>query len=597
MKNVIDESIMDRIFIDFEEVKNDIQSILDELLQFKIDKRIQVSVGSENIEKLHAWERNIKRRLNDDFSIVIIGDFKRGKSTLVNALLREQVVTTNVTPETVTINRISFGEKNSIEAVLQDGRRAMLDMVELNREKLEKIISKLPSPVAYIDIKVPVDALKGIRIVDTPGVGDLLRKFDHQVQDYMVHADAVIYVVSALSPLSETEQAFLCASILPQNFSKLFVVLNMVDCLESKEEVEKVKGLTNSKLANIFPNSYVYAVSCLDEFCRRKNLKRPKPDLKEVLERSFDAMYDTLQNDIVLKKDSIQTERCLNMLKIMISEIEGRIALIENMLLLNQSKLKILMDQYQNENSDLLQRINKHKESLKLEVREMHSEAREWMEDFLSRLEEEIRSAESTPLETLEKHFHFYMIDMLRSAMIECTNAHLKNIAELLKSTTTAFAYEFSNLTSVACSTKIATSTVEVSWTNLDATAAALNFIPGLGPLTLLGQAIIGFSKQKNTSNLQKKYTNNILNHYREIKESVFLELRSIYENLVQFAEQQINIIYQNQVEASVQAIKQAQEIAMKESTEKEEMHLGLDAAKQILASAKLRLSKYEEVS
>jgi GTPase Era involved in 16S rRNA processing len=589
------DSIMDRIIIDFKEADEDIHAILDEFLQFRIDKRIRTSVGADCIKKLQTWEINIKRRLEDDFSIVIIGDFKRGKSTLANALLREQIVTTNVTPETVTINRVSFGEKNSAEAVLKDGRRAVLNLDELKREKLDSILLKLPSPVEYIDIKAPIDTLKGIRIIDTPGVGDLLNRFDNQIKDYMIYADAVIYVVSALSPLSETEQTFLCASILPQNFSKLFVVVNMIDCLENKTEVDKVKTLINNKLTNIFPNSYVYAISGLDEYCRRKNLKRPNPDLSETLEQSFDDMYSTLQNDVIMKKGIIQTERCLSLIKQMISEIEARVILIDNMLLLNQSKLNDLMCQYQNGNSDLLKRIDKHKQTVKLDINEMYSEAQEWMEEFLCRLENEIRSVESMPLEMLEKHFHFYMIDMVRSAIIECTNTHLKSISELLKNTSEAFANEFTSFALSSSSTKIASSIVDISWTNLDAAAVALNFIPGLGTLTLLGQAVIGFAKQKNTADQQKKYISNVLGNYQQIKDSVICELRNIYENITQFAEQQLDRIYENQVAASLEAIKQAQEISHKEDVEKEDIKLGLESAKEIIESARQKLSKFEK--
>lgn len=590
----IDDSIKNRIVVDFEEINKDIHAVLDEFIQFKIDKKIKAAVGTEYIEKLSDWEMNIKRRLEDDFSIVIIGDFKRGKSTLVNALLREEVVTTNVTPETVTINRVSYGEKSSVEAVLKDGRRALLETDELNRDKLDKIISKLPSPIEYIDIKAPIDTLKGIRIVDTPGVGDLLNKFNNQVKDYIVYADAVIYVVSALSPLSQTEQNFLCASILPQNFSKLFVVLNMVDCLDDEEDVNKVKALIDNKLANIFPNSYVYAISSLDEYCRRKDLKRPNPDFSRILEDAFDEMYNTLQNDVIMKKEIIQTERCLNMMKMMIREIEGRITLTENMISLNSSKLNDLMKQYKDENSELMQKIDKHKQLVKLEIRDMHGEAKEWMEDFLNRLENEIRLAENMPLEALEKHFHFYMIDMVRSAIIECTNTHIKKISEMLKNASSAFANEFSNFTMSSSSSKIASAIVDVSWTNLDFASVVLTSIPNLGPLALLGQAVIGFAKQKNTAGQQKKYIENVLNNYQQIKESVLLELHSTYEGIVQFAVEQLEKIYENQIKVSLETIKQAQNISMKEDMEKEDVKLGLEAAKEIIEGAKQRLAKYE---
>jgi GTPase SAR1 family protein len=65
-------------------------------------------------------------------SLAVVGDFKRGKSTLINALVGSEVVTTNVTPETVTINYIEHGTENKIEAVLEDGGK--VDLQRLSNE-------------------------------------------------------------------------------------------------------------------------------------------------------------------------------------------------------------------------------------------------------------------------------------------------------------------------------------------------------------------------------------------------------------------------------------------------------------------------------
>ncbi|MFA9397353.1 MAG: dynamin family protein [Clostridiaceae bacterium] len=593
MSNNIDESILNRITINFNDVSKNINLILDELMSIKYDNKIQLAVGSEFIKKLVNCDLTIKQRLKDDLSIVVIGDFKRGKSTLINALLREKIMPTNVTPETVTFNAISYGETKKIEAVLSDGRRAKLELSELKKDNLKKLMGHLPSEIEYIDIKMPINILKGIRIIDTPGVGDLLNKFDNSINKFMINADVVIYVVSALSPLSITEQNFLCASILPQNFSNLFLVLNMVDCLENENEVEKIKSLINIKLSNIFTNSYVYAVSGLDEFCRRKNLKRPNENLNEILEKSFDDMYDSLENNVFFKKDIIQTQRCVNMLKFMINEIEGRITLINNMILLNKNKLNDLTNQYKNENSNLLKNINKHKEEVKLEIRDMKSEAIQWMTEFLTRLENEILENDDKSLEVLEKFFHFYIIDIVRSAIIECTTIHLKNISLLLKNTSEVFEEEFLDFNLSYSSKEIANSFVDISWTNMDAAAVALNFIPGLGALTLLGQAIIGFAKQKNTSELQKKYIINILDNFDQIKVNILLEVSNIYENIISFSEEQLDKIYDIQIEASLQAINQAKIISTKEDLEKKDLKLGLESATLIINSAKDKINKF----
>ena len=222
----------ERLVADYESSRSALDETLEELEAVRADPHTRQAMGADFCEWLRRSCAEIKRREGDAFNLVVIGDFKRGKSTLVNAILRDDVVHANVTPETVTINRVSYAPEESVQAVLTNGRKVALSYEETKRDTLDGIISRLPAPVSYIDIKIPNESLKDIRIVDTPGVGDILKRFDSTVSDYIRNADAIIYVVSALSPLSETEQAFLCAAIQPQDISKLFVVINMCDALQ-----------------------------------------------------------------------------------------------------------------------------------------------------------------------------------------------------------------------------------------------------------------------------------------------------------------------------------------------------------------------------
>ena len=248
----------ERVMIDYEDVKNGLNDILEEVRALRSDSLIKQIMSVKDQEKIRNWEKLLGKRAEEKLTIVVMGDFKRGKSTLINALLGASVAPTDVSPETITINEISYSDRPRREAVLKNGRRIQLNAEELNRGALEKIMDNLSSPIDYIHIYDDIELLKEITIVDTPGLGDLMNQYDAQVQEYLANADAVIYVVSVLSPLSESEQVFLCSSILPQNFSKLFIAANMSDCFDRQEDIEKVRREIESRVAAFSADAKVY---------------------------------------------------------------------------------------------------------------------------------------------------------------------------------------------------------------------------------------------------------------------------------------------------------------------------------------------------
>lgn len=92
--------IKDRISYNSAEVVQKVEAALDRLKPFQYDSRYKELLGMQLVEKLTYWDQNIRRRKDDPFTLVVCGEFKRGKSSLVNALLMEEVVPVNITTET-----------------------------------------------------------------------------------------------------------------------------------------------------------------------------------------------------------------------------------------------------------------------------------------------------------------------------------------------------------------------------------------------------------------------------------------------------------------------------------------------------------------
>ena len=160
-----------RIYYDASELMKRIETSLDQLKPYQYDSRYRELLGELLVGKINEWERSIRQRKSDPFTLVVCGDFKRGKSSLINALLGEDVVPTNVTTETVTLNRISYGA-HSNEIILSGGRRVSLTDEELCRDALEPLIIQLDEPVQQLELHRTIDILKDITVIDTPGLGD-----------------------------------------------------------------------------------------------------------------------------------------------------------------------------------------------------------------------------------------------------------------------------------------------------------------------------------------------------------------------------------------------------------------------------------------
>ena len=603
---MMDFNETDRLVVDYVCAPEDIGSILDEIQKIRTDDRLLNIVGDEGITQLKNWELSVKKRLRDPFSLAVIGDFKRGKSTLINAILGKAVAPTSVTPETVTINMISYAETPKAEAVLKNGKRAKLEFSELKNDQIKRIMSELPSEIDYIDIKEDTEILKEICIVDTPGIGDLLKAFDEQIKNYLVNADAVIYVLSAKSPLSLTEQAFLSASVLPQSFSRIIVALNMIDCLENKEDIEKIINFTNTRIKEITPNAYVYAVSGLDEYCRKLKLPRPVTELENYLEGNFESFISSIHNDILLQRDVIKTTRALSLTKLMLQNFAARVSLMIS-LMTNDGAQNIasIEEQYQNENSDLMLDIKKRKSKLELEIDEMKFEARQWICEFLERLKAEIQRNESkVVIAQLEKYFQFFMIDKIKEAMLACTVLHQKQVGEILEESVKKFALSLSETAFGSINTQIADCITDISWTNVDTATTTLSLglnyasqmgLPfGLGSLTILGQAIAGFLRQKSLEKRQSDYLTPVLQEYDSISNEVLSELDNAYNRIKKSAIDQLDSICNSQIELTIDAAKQAIINAQDETVKSQDTVLYLNNILSTIAQLNEVLKKYE---
>lgn len=195
---------------------------------------------------------DLRHDLNKEaFSIAVIGEMKRGKSTLLNTLLRfdEEVLSTNVNPETARLSKIRYAQKPEAIVYLQNDRQGK----KIPFKQLKKYTSSesgdpdLLERTLYAEIGIPEDILRdGVVFVDTPGVNDPDEEREKITIDHLKEANAAIFLIYHFGGLTDSELNFLRERILSQNgISGIIFVFNRIDELESHSP-EEIKSMFNN---------------------------------------------------------------------------------------------------------------------------------------------------------------------------------------------------------------------------------------------------------------------------------------------------------------------------------------------------------------
>lgn len=567
---------------DIEQVQNDLKGLLG-------NKPLCTILGEDFSEHLREWDRAITKRRSEPFSLVVLGDFKRGKSTIINAILGKSIAPVNVAPETFTINSISYGEVPKAEAVLKNGQRISLSADDLVRERLEKLMRAFPDSLDYIDIRDNAEFLKEIRIVDTPGLSDL-DCLDKQVQDYLVNADAVIYIASALSPFSESEQFFLASHIRPLSFSKLYVLVNMIDAMNTQEDIEKIINRVTERCEAIMPNAFVYGVSGIDEYRRKIGLNRP--DIKgfqEFYENEFLKFEMSLKREIILQKDIIRTQRVLTMLNLMIKDTAARINMIYDMMAMDRKMLDDISENFENECSTLASAIESKTPKILLSITEMQQEAEQWMYGFFSKLREDILESRNTASpEDIDKHFYSYLVDKVGEAYRKCLDIHQNQLNVLIAKLGKELTQKL-GLTSVADGSKV---NMEDSIDNLNMLVSqSVMVAASAGSSDAFPSGTMSSFRNILRRKRQTDIIDTALENYDDIRNSTLKDLKAAYKAMEEHALKQLDSLYQTQVAVSRESLTQAKEMVSDTSSASVKKYL-MEAASVLKNSAEI-LSKY----
>ena len=175
-------------------------------------------------------------------SLTVVGEFKRGKSTLINALLGMDVLPVAALPLTAVGIRVEYGEAVQVVVEFHDGRCVEIDPAAIADYATERGNPGNHRGVAGVVAMVPVPWLRApLRLIDTPGIGSVFADVSATAGALLADADAAMVVLSAEQPASRRELDFL-EEVLASGVHA-FVVENKIDLVPPGERHEVLEFL------------------------------------------------------------------------------------------------------------------------------------------------------------------------------------------------------------------------------------------------------------------------------------------------------------------------------------------------------------------
>ena len=294
-----------------------------------------------------------KKIQSQRFRLAVIGEFSQGKSTLLNALLGEEIQPVRAIPCSGTVTVLKYGTQKRVICRYKDGRS---EEIAFEEYKVKATISKeaalehrsdelAQSNIEEIIFEHPELALckNGVEIVDSPGLNEHPQR-TAITQKILTDTDAAIFLTNATRLLPEKEKELLhdVRYQLNNNSRKepadnLFVLVNFMDNLDSQEDIQDVKQRLESfvKKENLLVFKEINRVHYISAKAALKSIQNGNND--EYLQ-SFQMFTQSLEKFLTLERGTLKINRavnditqvitkCLDSLDIVEESLDGKIKL------------------------------------------------------------------------------------------------------------------------------------------------------------------------------------------------------------------------------------------------------------------------------
>ena len=214
--------------------------------QLRLLRDIHKQRGSES--RFKQCEDLMAKLAEDRFTLAVLGQFKRGKSSLMNAIIGRELLPVGILPLTSAITILRFGPRERL--LIERRPPAVRFPEEMAVERLVEFVTEKGNPgnckrVKTACVEAPLPFLRrGLEFVDTPGVGSAIGANTATTRRFLPECDAVIFVTSVDTPLTNVELEFLRE--IREHVGKIFFVANKTDLLSGHERQEVLGYIVNT---------------------------------------------------------------------------------------------------------------------------------------------------------------------------------------------------------------------------------------------------------------------------------------------------------------------------------------------------------------
>ncbi len=381
----------------YRETVENLSKKLHELLEYSYDLSLTNTAVSirDTIDKV----------ADEHFEVAIVGEFKRGKSTLINALLGQEILPADVLPATATLNRVTYNDTPYVSVEYKDGNcekvpiSNLQDYVTKLTFESEQKAETVKEATVYYDTEF---CKNNVDIIDTPGLND-----DEQMTNVTLsilpEIDAAVFVISANSPFSQFEKEFLEKKMLSSDVGRIIFIVNcfgtfgkededrIVDTVRTRiekyvmDKAKKVMGEDSKEFA-VYQRK-IGVPKVIGVYAKKALIAKMNGDQQMLEESNFLQFENVLENMLTKERGTITLQIIANKLINSGTEVLNSVALRKNALMMENDEFMVRYKSAIEEIEEI--RNKKRAEFVKINdaANQVYDGLRPLLEDYWSQME------------------------------------------------------------------------------------------------------------------------------------------------------------------------------------------------------------------
>ena len=267
--------------------------------------------------------QRLAESMSTPLSVGILGEFNAGKSTLVNALIGEEVVPMGILPTTAHTCFIRYGPRKTARVVYRE--QAERDpqeerTVEVNFQEARRRMDQETDQIAHLEFLYPHPQLRSITFRDTPGFNALDDEHDEIASETLEEAEAILWVFDAKQTLSRTELDRL--QQIEDSAERLIVLVNKIDEVDDEQYDAIESRLEETIGASV---AGIFGISALGALEAATGAPGEESAEKTAAEGGFEQFREFLDSRFIQRAGRIKTLEARRRLGALVGEMAAEV--------------------------------------------------------------------------------------------------------------------------------------------------------------------------------------------------------------------------------------------------------------------------------